>query len=533
MIEPQSPSDDLRHYFAIVWRWAWLIVLATVLASVAAFIASQFMAPIYQASSTLMVNEAPGSQAADYTAILTSQRLAQTYAQMLTKKPVLSEVISRLELNLSTADLKEMITIQPVRDTQLIDILVEDYFPNRAAAIANTIGVVFADQNKAMQEARYANTKESLKLQLDEIQVQINDTENAILAMVDGTQAERDRLEFTLLQFRQTYTSTLQSYEQVRLAEAETISNVIQVELADSPTTPIRPRTLMNTALAGVVGAMLAVGVIFLVEALDDTIRGTEAIQQALELPVLGVIRKFDKALRTNIQFTSVDFPISSILVTSPSPEDGKTTVAINLSIVLAQGGKKVALIDADLRRPRVHERMRVSNRWGLTSLFMNEDIHLESALRKDGSSGLSVITSGILPPNPAELLGSEKMQLIIEELKTQVDIIVIDSSPLTAVTDSAVLSKRVDGVILVANNGQTHLAAAQKAIEQLRHVDANILGVVLNSVGRLHSRYYYNAYYADYSQAYFTDQKRRVGDTSTAYRKVGMQSKGSRRVKS
>ena len=236
-MEQQPLSDDLRHYGSLLWHWAWLIILAMILAAGASYFVSIRMTPIYQASSTLLVNEAPGTQGTDYSSVMTSQRLTQTYAEMLTKNPVLEEVVNRLELPMEASDLKGMISVQPVRDTQLIDIQVEDVDPNRAAAIANAVGVIFAEQNQAMQEARYASTKESLKSQLDGIQLQIDEVNTALAALGDTPESlsERDRLENILSQYRQTYTYTLQSYEQVRLAEAETLSNVVQAENAVPP----------------------------------------------------------------------------------------------------------------------------------------------------------------------------------------------------------------------------------------------------------------------------------------------------------
>jgi non-specific protein-tyrosine kinase len=336
-------------------------------------------------------------------------------------------------------------------------------------------------------------------------------------------QQERDRIEVNLSRYRQTYASTLQSYEQIRLSEAESISNVFIAEQADPPFNPIRPRILTNTALASVLGAMIAVAGILLIDALDDTIRDTDEVDRYLKLPVLGVIRKIDetnrpitaikprapvsedfRSLRTNIQFASVDYPLGTILVTSPAPADGKTTISVNLSIILTQGGRKVSLVDADLRRPAIHEQLGLNNRWGLTSLFMEESVRLNSLLRKNKSSGLSVMTSGKLPPNPAELLGSDKMMQIITKINQQSDVIIFDSPPLTVVTDAVVLSKRVDAVILVINSGKTKVAAAQRAVEQLRRVGANLIGVVLNNVGAKNTRYYatyYGYYHGDYYQ--------------------------------
>jgi capsular exopolysaccharide synthesis family protein len=170
---------------------------------------------------------------------------------------------------------------------------------------------------------------------------------------------------------------------------------------------------------------------------------------------------------------------------------------------------------------------MRLSNRWGLTSLFTHDDIRLDGIIRQNKSTGLSIMTSGNLPPNPAELLGSEKMLEIISKVKDISDIIVFDSPPLTVVTDATVLSKRVDGVILIVNSGTTKVGAAQQAVEQLRRVDANILGVVLNNVGSQKS-YYYSTY-TSYYDTYFNDHKQVSKDNLASQSRVKLFDKTSR----
>ncbi|MEA2008143.1 MAG: CpsD/CapB family tyrosine-protein kinase, partial [Chloroflexota bacterium] len=168
---------------------------------------------------------------------------------------------------------------------------------------------------------------------------------------------------------------------------------------------------------------------------------------------------------------------------------------------------KRVSVMDTDLRRPRLHSQMNISNRRGLTSLFMGQDIQLDGALRESSISNLSLITSGNLPPNPAELLGSEKMQQILAKVEAQSDVVILDSPPVIAVTDATVLSQRVDGVLLVIEPGNAKVAAAQKAVEQLRRVGANIIGVVLNNVSSNGSRYSYYYYY--YADDYYGDRRR------------------------
>jgi non-specific protein-tyrosine kinase len=260
-----------------------------------------------------------------------------------------------------------------------------------------------------------------------------------------------------------------------------------------------------------------------LFEALDDTIRDPEEIAQRFGVPLLGMIATHEaekegpiaqaqprspiteafRSLRTNIQFTSVDHPLHTLLITSPSPKDGKSTVAANLSVVFAQGARKVVLIDADLHRPKQHKLLGVSNRKGLSELFTQPVLQLDGNVRDTNTPNLSILTSGSLPPNPAELLGSEKMHQILTQIHLQAEIIVIDSPPLMAVTDAAVLSSRADGVLLVIRPSVTKLQACKQTIEQLQRLGANLLGYVLNEVNLKRSGYKYTYYYKQYYESY------------------------------
>lgn len=533
-IDDTTLQADLRQYMMLLWRWAWLIILAAVLAGGAAYITSQFQQPVYQATTTLLINEASTAQTSDYTAILTSERLARTYSEMLTKRPVLDEVLLRIEeelgLELGYEDIdafKETITVQLVRDTQLIEVSVENTDPDLAALIANTLVEVFTAQNQALQATRFAESKTSLEEQLTRLDGQIHNTVAALDDIQDDfeREAERTRLEAELTQYRQTYSELLQSYEQIRVSEAQTTSNVVQVEPAIVSENPIRPRVLMNTALAFVVGGMLAVGVIFLIEALDDTLKSPDDVSRHLQLPILGTIIRHDanngslvardeprspsaeafRSLRTNIQYASVDYPIRSLLITSPSAGAGKSTVSANLGTVMVQGGKRVVIVDADMRRPRQHEFHKLENRLGLSSLFMvstNFDDGLpDGIVHSAKSEGLEIITAGKNPPNPSELLASEKMSQLIRYLSTDRDVLIVDSPPLMAVTDAAVLAPRVDGVLLVVQPGETRLAEARNAVEQLRRVGANLIGVVINEVDPKSGRY---GYYYRYDEQYY-----------------------------
>jgi len=532
--EETSPeSIDLRQYAYLLWHWAWLIALAALLAGAAAYLVSRQQTPIYQAATTVMVNEAPSSQGNDYTSVLVSEQLTQTYSQLAVTQPILEQVAARLGLGLSGANLAGIITVQPVRDTQLIQITVRLEDPALAAAIANTLAQVFSEQIRQMQSDRFSASLDSLQAQMADVEAQIAAL-NAQAAKTTS-QTEKARLDDKLTQYRQIYSQLLLSFEQVRLAEAQTVSTVLQVEPATTPTFPVSPKTGQNTLLAALVGAMLAVGAVFLIETLDDTIRDPEMLLRRYNLTVLGVIAHHEaidgdpivqrhprspvaeafRSLRTNVQYASVDHPLRTLLITSPTPSDGKSTITCNLAVVLAHTGLRVTVIDADLRRPMLHRMLGVENLLGLSAIFRQSALHLNGHVQRTKTGNVSVISSGELPPNPAELLGSKKMREILDLVRERCDMLLIDTPPVLSVTDAVVLAPAVDGVILVIKPGTTRQAALKQALAQLNQVGARILGVVINEVGArgTYYNYYYRRYYKQhyqYAYAYSDDGKKK-----------------------
>jgi len=526
--EESTFSVEFHRYVSLLWHWSWLIILATALAGGAAYLSVIRQIPLYRASTLVMVNEAPATRNIDYTTMMTSERLAKTYAQLMTTRPVLEAVAERLGLDQSTWSVLEkpgLIQAKPLENTQLMKISVVDPDPVQAALVANTVVAVFAEQNQAEQASSYAASKQNLEEQMAQLdqQIQANSATLNSLESTPENQAERDQLNVILAQYRQTYAYLMQSYEQVRLAEVQNISNIIQKEPAVPPKKPFQPVVFRTTMLGALLGLFLGVGMIVLFEALDDTIKDPEEIAQRFGIPLLGMIATHEqedegpitqakprspiteafRSLRTNIQFTSVDRPLHTILVTSPSPKDGKSTIAANLSVVFAQGDRKVVLIDADLHRPKQHKLLGISNRRGLSELFTQPVLQVDGNLRDTNIPNLSILTSGSLPPNPAELLGSEKMGQILSQVKQKGEITVIDSPPLMAVTDAAVLSSRADGVLLVIRPSVTKLQACKHTIEQLKRVGANVLGYVLNEVNIKRSGYRYTYYYKQYYESY------------------------------
>ena len=202
------------------------------------------------------------------------------------------------------------------------------------------------------------------------------------------------------------------------------------------------------------------------------------------------------RTLRTNIQFSSFDKKVKTLLVTSSGPGEGKTTTSSNLAVVMAQGGNKTLLIDCDQRKPSVHKTFRFSNENGLSNILVNEnEVDINMVLHKTEISNLHVLSSGTRPPNPAELLGSEKMKNFIEELKKTYDYIILDTPPIVLVTDAQILAQYTDGCLLVISSGEAERDSAIKAKELLEKVNAKILGTVLNKVDSKKKGYYHYQY--------------------------------------
>ena len=225
---------------------------------------------------------------------------------------------------------------------------------------------------------------------------------------------------------------------------------------------------------------------------------------KSLKSPVSEAFR----TLRTNIQFSSIDKPIRSMVITSSGPREGKSTVSANIAVTIAQAEKRVLLIDCDLRKPTLHKHFQMSSLKGLTNILVENAKHTDVLYDFADIPGLKVIGSGPIPPNPAELLGSNKMKKFIKDMEKEYDMVILDTPPIGLVTDSALLSTIVDGTILVCSVEEADINAAQRAKKLLDKVNANILGVVLNKVpinGGGYYKYHYSYYY-DYS--YYGDEK-------------------------
>jgi len=515
---------ELREYLSVIWKWWWLIVLCTVLAAGAGLAFSRSTPPTYQASTTLMVGQIiqdPNPNAQD---ISTSERLAQTYAEIVRRQPILQATVETLGLDTTWRELRGRVVVNLVRNTQLIEIQVYDTDPQRARLTADELARQLILQSPTEQDKEREQYRQFVTAQLADLQAQI-----------EAGQAELPELKKSLatafsteqMQSIQDQITALQAQLNTWQANYASLLSFLQkgstnhISVVESATvTPVSSRKRLNILLAAAVGIMLGVGFAFLIEYLDDTIKSPEDIVQTLGLSPLGTISRINgkshqdrlitvayprspiseayRILRTNIQFSAVDRPLETLLVSSPNPIEGKSITLANLGVVMAQAGLSVVLVDSDLRRPMLHKVFGLSNKEGLTTTLLDGEPYLDSRLQATQVENLRVLTSGPLPPNPSELLGSQKMKSLIENLKEKADIVLFDSPPILAVTDAAVLARQVDGVLLVADAGHTRRELARQAKEDLLKVGANILGVVLNKlspreVGYCHYYYYYS----------------------------------------
>lgn len=505
-------------------KWWWLLLIATIVAGVSSYYATRPLPPVYQARSTLIVGGAISDLNPDGNEVRISIQLAEAYATMATR----DEIRNRTAAALGLSRLPEY-TVRTLPNLQMIDISVIDTNPQRAQAVANELAnqlVLMSPTNSQQQDE---TRRAFIDQQLDALQTEIVSTNAALLLkqeeLLDASSAvqiadiqnEINGLQVKLNSLQSTYGTYLSN------TQGGAINTLSILELASRPTTPIGPNKPVIILLVSAIGFVLAASAAHLLEYLDKTIKSPDDVTRVLDLPVIGYIGEIDKklkeadyvaahprspiaeafrALRTNIEFAGVDKPLRSILVTSPDTEDGKSTVATNLGIIMAQGDKKVVILDADLRRPNIHKLLSINSQPGLTDIFRDK-VNVFDAMRIWKDRQVTIITAGTPPPNPSELLASRRMDQVISSLVEVIDAVVIDGPP-SVVTDSVILAAKVDGVLLVIRPGHTREDVARAMMDQMHRAGANIIGVVLNRIPKRGVEGYY-AGYPVYS-SYFDD---------------------------
>jgi non-specific protein-tyrosine kinase len=527
---------ELRQYAAVIWKWSWLIVLAAAVAGFSSWYAVKDQPAIYETSTTLMIGQAIQKVNPDYTDFYTSQQLGQTYTELVTREPILKATARALGFEEEWRSLQGQVAVTLIEGTQLMEIKVTDTDPLRAQLVTDELARQLIatverarprDENRAFIQEQAA----SLPPKIQAAQQEIRDLEVDLSTAFSARQIQEVQGRITTLENQ--INNWQATFAQYQLLLGDTGVNVLTViEEAPLPTVPVGPNWWLQVALAAAIGAMLAVAAAFVIEYLDDTVRTTNDLERVTGSHPLGVITKIPgdkpadrliaalhpkspisesyRALRTSLRFTSPDRPVRTLLVTSPSALEGKSTTAANLAVVMAQAGNSVVLLDADLRRPTQHRIFGLPNKEGLTSVLVNERLNPDGWLRETAVANLRVLTSGPLPPNPSELLGSQRMQRLLDAILAEADMVILDTPPILPVTDAAVLAPQTDGVLIVTEAGRTREGAMRRALGMLQQVGAKVLGVTLNRVSAGGGRYYYYYYYYSDGQGRRKRRKKR-----------------------
>ena len=434
----------------VLRRWWWLLILSTLLGGALAYGISTRLTPTYEATTTLLVVQRQAEGVVQLNDLQTSERLANTFSRLITIRPVLAQAIQEGPLPFTVEDLSERITVRNPAATQLLAVLARASDPELAARMSNAVASAFISSNQA------------------------------------------------------------------ELTNRPGLVSV--VERAEAPLEPIAPRKTINTIVGAAFLLFAVAGAVLLIEYLDDTVKSPEQAQELTGLPALGRIAQFDRLASPREQLQAAHRPRSTvaeayraartalsyavdlgrdrrlILVTSPGPGEGKTTTVGNLAVVFGLAGHRVCVVDTDLRRPTLHRLFGLDNQEGLTNLLLAREPDLDRAIQRSVYTNVSLVTSGPLPPNPSELLGSARMQEVLERLKTRFDVVLLDSPPALMVTDASVLATLADGLLIVARASHTRTAQLRATIEELAQSGRPIAGIVMNRVSSRDAYYYYGA---------------------------------------
>jgi polysaccharide biosynthesis transport protein len=508
---------ELKDYLIPLRKWWWLIVAATLVATVSSYLATIDQPLIYRTTATVLVGgsiENPVPNGDSYLA----EQIANTYADIIRRNPIRVATLAALGLT-SLPDY----TSRQIPNTRLLEVTVTDTDPVRAQLVANElvnqlVRLSSAGQGQDNQQQAF------LAGELSDLQVGIRETKTEIAKQraelagmfsarqIADAQAQIAGLQSKLSSLQDSYATLLSNSRQ----EATNVVNVI--EAAELPDSPIGPGRISTILLAAAIGFILAAGAAYLLEYLNDTLENPDDVRKVMDLTTLGAVPLAKSAdgnmpllmladgqshaaeayrvLRTNLQFAAVGRPLCTLMVTSSAPGEGKTFTTANLGAALAQTGKQVVLVDADLRRPALHKLFGLRNNVGLSTALLEEKPVVDGLLQATAIPGLRVLTTGPLPPNPAELLGSGRMRELIGALSAQADIVIFDSPPVMALADAAIVGSQVDGVLIVVNAGVTRHEMARRAMIALRRVDVHFVGALLNRMPLKQSDYHYYSHY-------------------------------------
>lgn len=449
---------NIRDFLNYLKKYVLVIAVVAIVLIIGVFIYDKSIKkPLYTTYTTIILtksNETQTGTTITQNDILLNQKLVETYSKIIKSKLVLEQVISETGVTYTAEELSENVSVEAYENTEMLKISVTDQDPELAANIANSIAQVFSGE----------------------------------------------------------------------IAKIYQINNISVVDVAVTPEEVSNNTLKRDLLIALFILIFGTIGVVFVVYYFDDTVKLTDDLEEEIGMPVVAKVFKSDigsknnrkvellaqkypksvvsesiKTLRTNLQFSSVDEDIKTILITSSIPGEGKSFISANLAISFAQTDKKVLIVDCDMRKGRQHRIFKLSNSKGLSNLLIDDMTNYKDYINKTSVDGVSVITRGTVPPNPSELLNSKKNADLIRILKAKYDVIIYDGVPCNGLPDSIIMSKLVDKVLIVSSDSMTPKSVLESTKKQLESVNAPVAGDVLNNVNRKNSTYgKYYGYYGD-----------------------------------
>ena len=518
---------DFTTYLRPLIRWWRLIVIVTVLAVTASAVSTLFQPDVYLSRTTLVIGTTILDPNPDSGQIYISQQLAGIYADMARREPIQNAVKESLGI-----DWLPQYQSRAVPNSQMVEISVTDTNPKRAQIIANELARQLMEQSPAIGNTETGLQQDFIRQQLDNLRIQIEETEKNIeelqTSLVGLNSASQiANIENDIREQTQKLSNLRENYASFLANSQEGALNILSViEPANLPTRSVGTNKLLIISLAGLVGLSLGVGAAYLLEFLDRTIKTTADVERIFNLPVIGYISHMNensnnatyvannpnsilaenfRLLRSNIEFFQISNPIKTILITSPTQGNGKTTVALNLAVSISQGEQDIVFVDADFRRPSVHKALNISKEPGLSDVIRNK-AGIDDVTREWQGDGLQVVTAGDVPPNITEVVGSKRIASILGDLREKHELVIIDAPPLI-IADAYNLASKVDGVILIMVPGETLEDQAKTIKEYLDRSKARLLGIVFNKVSEQSSHSYYDYQYNSlYSPKYYGD---------------------------
>lgn len=520
-----------QYWMMFVRRWP-LVLLCLLLMSVGALVVSLFMAPVYRSAVLLQVAIHSGNNQSDINDLLASNQLVQTESQLAVSDPIVQEVASHYA-GLTAAQLSKMVSSSVKLNTQLFELTVMDTDAHRAARLANDLARTFiSHQERARQQENQAS-QQQLQQEITATLRQIDVVKGQRASAAAKGQIDNSAEQLTTLE--QHYNQWQSALAQLELSEAQRSGFLLIVQPAQVASAPVQPDIALNTAAGSIVGLLFGFSLILLLAHVDQHVHSSEELQQLLSWPVLALtyLERIDEALiypagntangeayrilRSSIGFAGVDKPLRYLMVTSALPQEGKTTVAANLAIFMALAGKRTLLIDADLLCPTLHEKFALpADKPGLSNAILAcsmpdfqaqpqrvfhsvvdpRSISLDVYIHPAGIPNLRVMSSGPLPPNPAELLESRAMHRFFQALDScDAEVIIFDTSPLLGFSASVVLSAKVDGTIVVADLNRVCKPQLHQMRSRFLQAGSRVIGCVVNKYPRHASQLPYSLY--------------------------------------